>query len=832
VTGIGEVNPKVEEIIGVNVNQFKQIMMIPQGEFRKLLTASTADREKVLNQLFDTGLYGLIQKRLDLESKACTEQLGILTTKKSYIIDKVRPSDEVDHPLNAALISLPINVDQVLEGIKDLGNLDTQAVEKNRIILNEKASDLKEIIQSRTKAEAMNKMIETYGVYEKELTKALEKETQYSEELTTIELAKKAESVYPFEVKVIDLQKDIDNQYEQLSNSEIQLKDANTEYEETEQLLQVASSDENLAKLEGLSKELVNLEGLIEKVSVLEGAINEKNTADVELKSSDEKNKTNQNQLVLLIADQVKKSEAIKNLTSIDKRLSELVVQITKHQYTLETLTQLHKSVQSAGSYKHTLQDEKALLEKHKHDYEMADRAYRQTQHDYHLNPAAILAVGLEMDQPCPVCGSISHPSPAKPTKALITKDSLELAEKQVASLQAVYNKTSELYGKTADRLLVLDEQIEALLERLEELPEVMQIRNNITDNYDLRVITEIINQYEAELKAYKAQEADYNTQLEQQPHMEAELARITEDIIKTEEAIIKSKAFEDELIKKSHLLEGQISSLEKDVPEFYRQLPELLKAINIKKLAAEKMAADIKVLKEKRDLVKEKVVEGKATISTMNQALKQADSYMKKYQLAFRDAYTEAGFRTEDDYKNAKLDKNVLLTLEANQKAYNDGLLRLKQSISDSEKIIGEAKHEDLNTYEEKVTKIQLEQQEIQTTINGHQSRLTDNKAVGIELKNLQKEMKAIESEYAIIGKIATVANGHNKYNITFERYVLAQLLMDIVDAANLRLNKMTGNRYRLSRAETLRDGRKGGGLDLEVFDHFTGKSRPVTSL
>ena len=49
---------------------------------------------------------------------------------------------------------------------------------------------------------------------------------------------------------------------------------------------------------------------------------------------------------------------------------------------------------------------------------------------------------------------------------------------------------------------------------------------------------------------------------------------------------------------------------------------------------------------------------------------------------------------------------------------------------------------------------------------------------------------------------------------------------------AANLRLGKMTGGRYQLSRVERVADGRTTDSLNLEVLDHFTGKKRPVKTL
>src|SRR5699024_7761415 len=66
---VSEINAKIEGIIGLTQDQFKQIVMLPQGEFRKLLTSETENKEAILRRLFKTERYqqmnGLLKKRRD-----------------------------------------------------------------------------------------------------------------------------------------------------------------------------------------------------------------------------------------------------------------------------------------------------------------------------------------------------------------------------------------------------------------------------------------------------------------------------------------------------------------------------------------------------------------------------------------------------------------------------------------------------------------------------------------------------------------------------------------------------------------------------------------------
>ncbi|MEO1018159.1 MAG: SbcC/MukB-like Walker B domain-containing protein, partial [Pseudomonadota bacterium] len=100
-------------------------------------------------------------------------------------------------------------------------------------------------------------------------------------------------------------------------------------------------------------------------------------------------------------------------------------------------------------------------------------------------------------------------------------------------------------------------------------------------------------------------------------------------------------------------------------------------------------------------------------------------------------------------------------------------------------------------------------------------------------DLGALAQELDELDRRYAIEGRIAALANGEGgAERITFQRFVLAALLDEALDAASQRLRLMSRNRYVLRRALAAADRRQVAGLDLEVDDAYTGRSRPVGTL
>ena len=70
-----EVTKKITEIIGIDRDQFLQVAMIAQGDFRKVLLADTDKRKEIFRHIFKTQKYEIIQNRLKMETNALYREL-------------------------------------------------------------------------------------------------------------------------------------------------------------------------------------------------------------------------------------------------------------------------------------------------------------------------------------------------------------------------------------------------------------------------------------------------------------------------------------------------------------------------------------------------------------------------------------------------------------------------------------------------------------------------------------------------------------------------------------------------------------------------------------
>ncbi len=124
IEGSSEVTRKIEELLCLDYRQFKQISMIAQGEFTKLLTASSQEKTKILRQIFDTGLYEKLAQILKERSNAIYKEVSGYRHKMDEDVELYHPMEESAEKFAALVQGKAYDYEAVLAFLKE---------EKNRI---------------------------------------------------------------------------------------------------------------------------------------------------------------------------------------------------------------------------------------------------------------------------------------------------------------------------------------------------------------------------------------------------------------------------------------------------------------------------------------------------------------------------------------------------------------------------------------------------------------------------------------------------------------------------------------------------------------------------
>lgn len=380
---IGEINEKIVEILGIGREQFTQVAMIAQGEFIRLLHASSRDRKEIFARIFDTGIYERIQKSLREKSKAlygrlednrklCIHEIqGVQCAADSTYLAKWEECRE-------RLETDDGQISETLSGlIEEQRNQEKQLKEQETALLgqqeelNYKLRQAKEINRLFVQAEKADGEIGDRENLLKKLRDRLEenkKKSAASEEhwrqrmpILTEELAG-LKSLLP--------------KYARLKEREQEAEQTRQQKQETEKELR-----ERERRLAGMEKEIQELENA---------------NRDLEAESSK-------------LPELAQKEEELAN-----------------RQQVLEEMLQTQK-LWNAGEVKRKRGQEKIRCLSD--DYQEKSREHDKKYRIFIEGQAGVLAQSLIDGQPCPVCGSREHPYKAQSSEKAVTEQQVEEAK-------------------------------------------------------------------------------------------------------------------------------------------------------------------------------------------------------------------------------------------------------------------------------------------------------------------------------------------------------------------------------------------------------------------
>ena len=392
-----DVNQQIVEILGIDRSQFTRIAMIAQGDFRKLLFASTEERKKIFQKLFHTHLYQSLQEELKRisaqtrkkfeEASASLDQYaeGILCGEDDPLFDKVLQARE--HQIPVAEIA------ELLEKLiaSDRGS---------EMGLKQQEQDLSEKISSS------DKMLMVAAEQKKQKASLASAKAQQQHEIDRASACQEA------------------------------LKKAKLQQPKIEELTQ------KVADLKAQIPEYERLDELISEVAELSQKTSD-NQRDFKYKSE----KLESLQITLQAQKQELGSlqdagEQEAKLTAQRDKMQQRVEDLDGLQMELADLHQIDKKLIRAQQEYRAMQE---TAEKSQASYDHMRKAYLDEQ-------AGILAQDLTDGQACPVCGATHHPHPANLSTEAPTKEQLEqaeeLADQSAKKAGDASRKAGELRGR------------------------------------------------------------------------------------------------------------------------------------------------------------------------------------------------------------------------------------------------------------------------------------------------------------------------------------------------------------------------------------------------
>ncbi|MBQ8681665.1 MAG: SMC family ATPase [Bacilli bacterium] len=380
VTGDKNVSDKCVEILGINANQFKQIVMIAQGEFLELLLAKPKDRAIIFRKIFDTGIYKDISDRLKtkyLDKKREYEDVIVTlgNYKNSIIWDRDIAEDDSCSFLLEQLNSYNEEVKREEEKLKE---------EKVRL---DKEYEL--VVQKISEGNLINDSIKNLEEVKKELEILNDDKANYLDKEVILKQNKDiVEYVLPNYQEVKRLEKGLDAKRKDYNDNLRLVNDISLKYEE------VNARYKELNKLEERLDELKNKKVLYDNKLI--------NLQEIDTLKSELWDKK---KILELIDVEVKKGivDKFKELNDLNDKLGKLEVEFSN----------LKTQYQDKNNY------------------------YVECYEEFLNAQAGILASNLKDNDPCPVCGSLHHPKLAVMKDTVLTKEDIDSLKNELDNISS-----------------------------------------------------------------------------------------------------------------------------------------------------------------------------------------------------------------------------------------------------------------------------------------------------------------------------------------------------------------------------------------------------------
>ena len=500
VAGVRAVDEEIRGLIGIDSSQFASIAMIAQGEFLKLLLATTSERKEIFRKLFKTDLYQSLQDRLKRDAAALQSDFALQRASLSQYAGDIRcpEGSAYEHAVEKAKAG-ELLTEETLEVLDALTGDDEKAYE-----LWEKASEaagerhtaaIKEYERAKGIASARQELQRV----ETELTAA--KESKESVQVQAEEAGKKKPEIEELAASIVAIKKDMPL-YDELKSRDGAMSDA---VKERERLIEeIRDGEQSLTQaaeaLDDSERELASLEA-----------------AEVE---------------------EERKAAALKTLEERMDAAKALE----------ETLNGLTTAEAEAGAAAERYREAKGQASTLKNEFERKNGLFLDAQ-------AGILALQLESGQPCPVCGSLEHPAPAACSAEAPTEAELEKLKSKADEAARAESAESRASGEKSVRAEQLGTQF---LKELKSLWPESEVDRAGAEAYIAQASAELQGEYGSAEKEFKAAQRRVEKKKELQEAVR--LARGTIDAIR--EALEKQREARSKAEERAEVLKTAIEDL------------------------------------------------------------------------------------------------------------------------------------------------------------------------------------------------------------------------------------------------------------------------------
>lgn len=828
-----DVDEFIEELLSLTAEQFRQIILLPQAQFQKFLTADSGDKEKVLRDLFGTKIFLEFSERLKIQASELGKQQAAQNNQIDNLFAQV---DWSVTETNAMVATRTVAEKQVL-----LANRVTAQQAEHAKIQAELAR-LDEQLTTQNQALTAGKVLEkdfarlaTLQVEQAGLTEQQAEMAANTEQLAKLQWVSQQTSLI---ARYQQAQQTLPTLAEQVTTAAATVATLQTQNEElTTAVAQLASQkpaiEEAITKQSKITNQLIplaqrkmrltaNMDAADINARNIQGQIGTQNavlrTIEAQLLANDEQ--------LTQLADLPKLQTANVNLIADIKQASKVAEQLTQ----LE-----HQASQEATEIK-TINDQIKQLTS---DIATATTAVKQQRERRQALMIAQLQNELTDGQACIVCGALEHPAindinhqTVTDTEIKTAIEQLEVQQKELAQNNAQKQTLLVKLTEVSEMVRTTNDQIATMTTTLANLNQVLQ--------QTVQTVFALVGPLEFDQAAWQGLIEQIQTMLATKQAMQQSLQVTGEDLRKqiqkqTQQlAELKVKEAQYIGIRKTNAAElADISTEVRDlapIATYQAQLSELTATIDTYQTKDAQLQAQYQQQQlalanavTKHDGLVEQHTTVAADLTTLTATL----NTVIASQTAVTSITELQALMSTEQTENRQASLSKVLT------AYETKQQRVTAEINELAAILKDKKHPDLTLIEAAITTIKATQHTTQVAQTQAYAQLMQVENIQTEINNVLVKMGSQAELLNQLSQLAAAVNGKNEHRLTLERYVLQSYLIEVLDYANeYYFADLTDGRYQFDINQATGSYATKTGLEINIYDNDAAEYRSVDTL
>ena len=832
--GASKVTARIEALLGLNAEQFRKIIMLAQGEFREFLNADSDKKNEILGRLFDSAPYVWYQNLL---SGARDE----LKSRRFGQSEKLRAlMENVFQPPEGDLEDYQPGHPKLLENLAALIEQETQGLRELEAARGELNRQIAALNTQKGAAEADNARLAEFQRVQDALAELEAKGPEIERRKAAWALAEKA--VHRAKPVMDEVQKAgtalaaTRAEFETLNGQLASYRDAVQTAEKT-----VEADAETNTALGLLAAEIRDIAFKLPRYEELTQKQRDKAAAENAGREAAQALKDEQAKLDTLTAEAAALREQYRALDSADSEAEAAKHLEERARETVQALAGIRAETNAIRALEGDLAARQERLEQLTGKAAQAEAKYAALYRRFIAGQAGLLASDLRRrleddgEAACPVCRTRLDREAAERLPAL-TEDTPD--QESVDAAKAAHEKAERLRAEQATGKAALaaaiDSRVAALLERALPLLPGCDGWEGLREGAELDEAAEAAAQKQAEA-GHALAEAEKR---------KAERQRIRELLPQKEQAREAARVRIEELNREVQTQDGIARETEAVLRELRKQLrfPDAEAAKAEQKALEDKrdrLASLLQSHREALDGARQQLDTAQGSLAEKEKLCAKQESALAEARTALADMLSETGFADTDAVLDAlsPVGADAEDWLKAEQQSFITHAETLRhtreQAARLEEQTAGKAFTE-LSALDETLAELGSEYDAANSACARQAAFVRNHTEVREQAKTLRAQLQASEGAWTRLDRLASLAVGSSGEGgkLSFDRYVMGAVFREILEAANRRMELISGGRYTLMH-KTGADRRNAkAGLEIEVLDNTTGQLRPSGSL